>query len=118
MEFRTLPSGNLEITCEEAEKADLQEILEQTTHRDHGFLAEMLEYSGWQPNGRLFAVRPEWVAALTDSPILADDLCYPDDDDPTFSPESNVWWFPTYQTEAFAETLIRDGRVVFTSAPR
>ncbi len=78
----------------------------------------MLEYSGWQPNGRLFAVQPEWVAALTDSPILTDDLRYPEDDDPTLSPESKVWWLPTYQVESFAETLIRDGRVAFTSAQK
>lgn len=118
MEFKTLPNGNLEITREEAEKADLQEILDRSTHKDHGFLAEMLEYTGWEPNGQLFTVQPEWVAALTEAPILADDLSYPDDDEPTLTPESRVWWFPDYQIESFAETLIRHGRVVFTSAPR
>lgn len=116
MDFRILPGGNLEITCEEGEKADLQEILDRVTHRDHGFLAEMLEYAGWQPNGHLFQVQPEWVGALTESPILTDDLRCPDSAEPALSPESKVWWFPNYQVESFAETLIRDGRVFFTAA--
>lgn len=117
MDFKILPDGDLEITCDEAEKADLQEILGRVTHLDHGFLAETLEYTGWQPNGHLYQVQPEWIAALTDAPILANDLIYPDDGNPWVPPKGKIWWFPNYQIESFAETLIRDGRVVFTAAP-
>lgn len=116
MKFKTLPNGNLEITCEEDEKADLQEVLDRVTHRDHGFLAEILEYTGWQSNGQIFQVQPEWVSALTESPILTDDILYDLEDSPTVS--GTVWWFPNYQVESFAETLIRDGRVVFTAAQK
>lgn len=118
LEFRILPDGNLEITCDDPDKEELQDILDSTTHKDHGFLADMLEYTGWQPNGQLFKVQPEWIGALTDAPILTDNLLFPDKGDPTITPESKVWWFPNYMIESFAETLILDGRVVFTKAPQ
>lgn len=118
MEFKILPNGNLEITCDAGNKEDLQGFLDNAAHKDHGFLAEILDYTGWGPNGQLSQVQPEWVGALTDSPILTDDLIFPDDGEPTITAECKVWWFPNYQIESFAETLIKDGRVVFTAAPR
>lgn len=115
MQFNITPDGNLEITCEENEKQDLQDTLDKSTHKDHGFLADLLEETGWSPNGRLYQVKPEWIAALTDAPILTDDLDI--EDDGIHNVLGNVWWFPNYQIESFAETLIRDGKVVFSAAP-
>lgn len=115
MQFNITPDGNLEITCEENEKQDLQDLLDKATHKDHGFLANLLEETGWSPNGHLHQVKPEWIAALTDAPILTDWLVHTGDDTPEV--DGNVWWFHSYQIESFAETLIREGKVVFTAAP-
>lgn len=115
MQFNITPNGNLEITCEENDKQDLQDMLDKSTHKDHGFLADLLENTGWSPNGQLHQVQPEWIAALTDAPILTNDLLYDLEDSPTVS--GTVWWFPNYQVESFAETLIREGKVIFTKAP-
>ena len=116
MKFEIQPSGNLEIACTDPEdKEELQEILDKAPHRDHGFLAGLLEYTGWAPNGRLYQVRPEDIAALTDAPILTDDLEARDDG--TRFVHGKVWWFPDYMIRSFAEELIRNGRVVFILAP-
>jgi hypothetical protein len=118
MNFAITDNGNLELTCDDSEKADLQEMLDKATHMDHGFLADLLEYTGWSPNGRLYQVQPEWIGALTDAPILTD-ACVLDEDNAPFavSVTGTVWWFPNYMVESFAETLIKTGRVLFTKAP-
>lgn len=114
MEFNKTGRGNLEIVAEDGDKEALQDLLDKCTHKDHGFLADLLEYTGWSGNGHLYQVQPEWIGALTDAPILTDDMIFGDDGSEVVG---NVWWFPNYQVESFAETLIRDGRVVFTPAP-
>lgn len=115
LDFKILDSGNLEITCEDADKEDLQDTLDRCTHRDHGFLADLLEDTGWSGNGRLYQVQPEWIAALTDAPILTDWLVHTDEDD---MPEvdGTVWWYPDYAVKSFAEELISTGRTVFVRA--
>lgn len=114
LNFAVLPSGSLEITCEADDKPELQEMLDGSWHRDHGFLAELLEFSGWSPNGRLYQVAPEDVAALTDAPILTDDLELTDDGRRLV--QGDVWWYPGYQVKSFAEELIASGRTVFVKA--
>lgn len=115
MKYEIVPNGNLVITCEDADKEDLQAILDTTHHTDDGDLAEMLEHAGWSTNGRMFPVRPEWIGALTDAPIVTDDLEYLDDGEAVV--RGAVWWFPNYMVESFAKTLISTGTVVFTAAP-
>lgn len=118
MKFTILTNGDLEIAMDypAQEKAELQELLDKATHTDHGFLADLLENTGWEANGHMYQVQPEWIGALTDAPILSDQVNSPDGLE---FPEvaGRVWWFPNYQVESFAETLIRDGRVVFARAP-
>ena len=115
MKYTVTQNGNLEITCEGSEKEDLQDILDSTSHKDHGFLAEMLEYAGWSTNGKLYPVAPEWIGALTDAPIVSDEVIYLDNGD--HEVPGKVWWFPNYMVESFAETLIGTGRVLFAKAP-
>lgn len=115
MRFSINRYGNLVISRRRAEKSELQEILDKSTHKDHGFLADLLEHTGWGPNGRLAQVAPEDVGALTDAPILTDDLVI--DDHGEMTVHGRVWWFPNYQIESFAETLIKTGKVTFQLAP-
>lgn len=115
MKFTIDAAGNLVISRLRSEKADLQEMFEKCTHTDHGFLADLLEYTGWGPNGHLDQVAPEDIGALTNAPILTDDLEV--DDQGVKTVRGRVWWFPNYQIESFAETLIKTGKVTFQLAP-
>lgn len=117
MNFVITDNGNLELFSDASEKEELQEMLDKATHRDHGFLADLLEDTGWSPNGKLYQVQPEWIGALTDAPVLTDCLEYPDDYNAPPTVTGTVWWFPNYMLESFAETLIKTGRVLFTKAP-
>ena len=56
-------------------------------------------------------ILPEWVGALTDAPILADDLTI--EDDGTVSFVGDTWWFPDYQVTDPWEVLKNTGRVIF-----
>jgi len=115
MNFEITKNGNLRFIMPPEEKKDIAELFEKCTHTDHGFLADLLEYAGWPGNGMLYTVRPEWVAALTDAPIVSDEVVY--EDDGTVNVLGSVWWFPGYEMRSFAEELLRDGEVLFTAAP-
>ena len=56
-------------------------------------------------------ILPEWVGALTDAPILADDLTIEDNGDISFV--GDTWWFPDYQVTDPWEVLKNTGRVIF-----
>jgi hypothetical protein len=114
MKFEQLPSKNLALIMEPADADEVAEMLRNATHLDHGFLADLLEYARWPGNGLLYQVSPEWVAALTDAPMLTDDLELTDAGDANV--RGQVWWYEPYQVSSFAEVLLRDGRVVFQHA--
>lgn len=117
MDYEILANGNLKLTLEgEEDREEVREMLEKATHKDHGFLADLLEYTKWQPNGELHQVSPEELGALTDAPILTDDVTYEDDTDKRLI-IGKVWWYPEYQVLSFAEELLKHGEVVFTLAP-
>lgn len=115
MQFEKLPNDNLVLIMEPQDADEVAELLRKTTHMDHGFLADLLEYARWPGNGMLYQVQPEWVGALTDAPILTDEMDY--EDDGTVAVKGRIWWYPQYETSAFAEVLLEHGRVVFQQAP-
>ena len=116
MKFAILPNGNLEISIEnEDDREMIRESLAKASDKDVDVISDILEDTGWSGNGQLYYVRPEWVAALTEAPILTDELTH--EDDGTVRVSDNIWWFPNYMVESFAETLLDTGRVVFQKAP-
>jgi hypothetical protein len=115
MEFNIQENGNLQIVAEPSDIPELTEMLERTPHKDHGFLADLLEHTGWTPNGRLYQVFPEQIGALTDAPILSDNVEHLDAGQ--VNVRGKVWWFPAYEIRSFAEDLIANGEVIFTAAP-
>lgn len=116
MEFLKTDNGNLKISLEGKEdREELATMLARWGGNDIAILADMLEYTRLNGNG-WGILNPEDIGALTESPILTDDYSVEDDGTVTVHPESNVWWFPNYMVENFAETLARDGFVIFTLA--
>jgi hypothetical protein len=99
-----------------AEDGDIEVLMEMKERdyigeNDRVFLVEMLEYFGFSTNGGFQPIQPADVGALTDSPMFADDVDYADDGSQKVI--GNVYWFPNYQVENFADTLIRNGKVFF-----
>lgn len=116
MDFHVTPNGNLTLTMDPGEREDLQDLLDRTSHRDHGFLADLMEHAGWTGNGRLWQVYPEHIpGALTDAPIISDEVVI--EDDGRVNVVGRVWWFPGYEMRSFAEELLEKGAVTFTLAP-
>ena len=107
-------NGNLVISLgNEADREAAQESLDRASNRDTDFLNDLLE--DWTANGHLYAVRPEWIGALTEAPIITDDLTIEDDGTPVVN--GDVWWFPDYQVKSFAEELLEKGSITFAAAP-
>ena len=115
MNFEITPNGNLKLSLEDGDKDALQYAFDNHGANDDMFLAEILEHTGWQGNGRLFQLSPEDIGALTEAPILTD--CKDIADDGTITKVGNVWWFPNYMITSFAQKLMESGSVVFDAAP-
>lgn len=118
MIYTKTPKGNLCLQAEPKDDEMLRELFEQHGHCDTNFLSELLERTGWGPNGHFTMVRPEVVGALTDSPIISDDLRLQAPEEAQSSDESvgqaNIWWFPEYETISLPERLLRKGCVTLT----
>jgi hypothetical protein len=108
MEFIEQASGNLKIVAGKGDFERLREIRERVEGNDLAYLDELLDGTRYQP------IRPEDVGALTNAPMFTDDFEIKDDG--TRIVHGSVWWFPNYQVENFADTLIKEGSVVFTHA--
>ena len=108
VELRTNERGDLEMIPTSQALADADHFLELPTM---DALYEILE--DWLCNGWEF-VLPENIGALTDAPILTDEIIYGDLG--TVEYIGNVWWFTNYAIENEVETLLKKGKVVFSLA--
>lgn len=118
MQFEIMENGNLRIFLDESDdKEELQYKLDE--YGEIRFLSELLELTGWQGNGKLFEVNPISVGAMTEAPMLSDDvrLSYIDSkDNAGENVLCHVWWFPDYMVQSWPELLIEFGSVVFKKA--
>jgi hypothetical protein len=116
MKHTILPNGDLKITLDEDDDRDELQAM-QERNDEHGFLAELLDYAGWSTNGILESVMSYQIGAMTDAPLIAEDVEYDDDDEGKVLHTGWIWWFPGYETVSFAERLIATGSVIFKRAP-
>lgn len=113
MNFEILPNGNLLISRDVSDIDALRAINERADSHEW-FFAELLYYAGWEPNGYLYVVQAEEIAALTSAPILTD--CVEHHDDGSRSVTGRIWWFPDYQIMDPARVLIERGRIEMIAA--
>lgn len=107
--------GNLRIEIEDrADRRWIRDTLQSRGGNDKAFLDDMLEHTGWLGNAVLTQIAPEQVGALTDSPILTNEVCYDDNGDVTHI--GDVYWYPGYQMHHFGEVLRKQGFVTFMRA--
>jgi hypothetical protein len=106
-----LPNRDLKIILED--KEELEDIMENPSIvlEDH-ILAEILDRAGYIGNGWEI---PAFIG-LTEAPALGYGAMYDDIDDIEPSNYEELWWFPNYMVESFAETLRDAGEVVFRHA--
>jgi hypothetical protein len=110
MNYKTLANGDLLLTASNSDRAELARIIRDADYgSEESFIAECY-------HERLYFIRPEAVGALTDAPILCDDMSWPDDGDIVPRDTANVWWFPDYMIRDPWAELARFGRVRFTKA--
>ena len=108
VDLRVLDNGDLEITPTFHAREETDHFLSLPTKQA---LSELFE--DWLGNGWEF-LRPEQIGALTDAPILTDEIIYGDLGNVEFL--GHVWWFPNYAIENEVETLLRNGKVIFSLA--
>lgn len=115
MKHFTTPNGNLVLQSEPADEPLLSDLLSRHGHNETEFLDGLLEATGWTANGRLYLVNPQDVGALTDAPILSDELRYGEHGD--LDSVGSIWWYPDYAVSNLAEQLVRKGQVLLHRAP-
>jgi hypothetical protein len=108
VEFKKV-NGDLEITLTDEGRAEFDDILaEQEKHGSMQALCELLEYqlcNGWD------WVRPEEIGALTNAPILSEEVDRDDQGD--LKSVGRVYWFPDYMVTDEIEELQKTGKIVF-----
>ena len=115
-EQTVLPNGDLKFTLTGEAR---EEAIEN--HESGGYLwrdvGDLVCEHDMTANGELYIVLPEWIGALTDSPIFTDELEYDGGDTDTVSHVGRVWWFPDYQILDPMQILLDTGEVIFQRAP-
>ncbi len=74
----------------------------------YDFFEDLVSNSGWNH------VSPEDIGALTEAPILGDDVNY--DDHGNLEGTGNIYWYPNYQIRSYFEDLIEEGETFFERA--
>lgn len=115
MDFIKQANGNITFTVGDS-REDLEDIKDRVGGDDVQFLREMMDMTGWLGNAVFTPIRPEHVGALTDAPMFTDVADY--EDDGSLNVVGDIWWFPNYQVENFAQILLDNGEVTFTLASR
>ncbi|MEX3984111.1 hypothetical protein AB4Y45_34725 [Paraburkholderia sp. EG287A] len=104
-------NGNLTFIADASNLEDLQDIKDRVGGDDVRFLSEMMDTFGFVGNGQLWSIYPEHIGALTEAPLISDDVEHDDAGD--VHVRGRTWAFMNYQLENFAETLLETGRVTF-----
>ena len=106
-EFEKQANGNLRIVLLPAARADVEEIASQEMDADSR-LAETIE---WQLSNGWSLLRPEDIGALTEAPILSEEVDY--DDQGNVDRVGTVYWYPQYDVFDPIGQLLTNGSVEF-----
>lgn len=106
-EFEKQPNGNLRIALLEDERGSVEEIAAQGITADSK-LAQVIE---WQLGNGWSFVRPEDIAALTEAPILTEEI--ETDDQGTVLRVGTVYWYPQYDVSDPVAKLLENGYIDF-----
>lgn len=115
MQLNFEDNGALTFVLEAGDRDDIENLVDQASRHsndvDASVLSGILDLYGFLGNAVLHPISPESVGALTESPMLSDDVEI--EDDGTTVVRGRVWWFPDYAVKSFAHLLMDAGRVTF-----
>jgi len=106
-EFEKQANGHLRIALLPEARGDVQEISSKEIDADNK-LSEVIE---WQLANGWSLVRPEDVGALTDAPILSEDI--DTDDQGNVRSVGTVYWYPQYDVTDPVTKLLQNGYIDF-----
>ncbi len=106
-EFEKQANGNLRIVLLPEARDDVQEISSKEIDADNK-LSEVIE---WQLTNGWSLMRPEDVGALTDAPILSEDI--DTDDQGNVGSVGTVYWYPQYDVSDPVAELLQNGYIDF-----
>jgi hypothetical protein len=106
-EFDLDDKGNLRITLLDDAQEDVQEIASKDLDADNK-LAQVIE---WQLVNGWTMLRPEDVGALTDAPILSEDV--DTDDQGNVRSVGIVYWYTEYEVRDPVEQLLQNHFIIF-----
>jgi hypothetical protein len=119
MQWRTLDSGNLEISWTHQEKEDFlldnyDVMLAESLCDNTWVMTDEALYIAFESvvcNG-LSWIAPEDIGALTDAPILGE-VGEDEQGEPIYH---EVWWYPSYDVRSPVQDLCKNLRTVFPKA--
>lgn len=114
MRYAETTNGHLNLIAEPEDAEMLSDLFDRHGHNDTEFLAHLFESTGLSPNGQLHLVNPCDVGALTDAPIVSDEVCRNEDGE--VIRVGKLWWFPHYAIQSLPDRLVKDGQVLLASA--
>jgi len=106
-EFEKQANENLRITLLEEGRESVEEIAAQEITADSK-LAQVIE---WQLGNGWSFVRPEDIAALTEAPILTEEI--EEDNQGNVLKVGTVYWYPQYDVSDPVAKLLENGYVDF-----
>ena len=112
-DFEILPNGNLKISLTPEGRIELEEISFnlENQYNDYDMFRDLIEHqlcNGWE------WLQPEAIGALTDAPILSNDVVC--DDNGISNYVNVVWWYPNYMVDDIIEKLYSNGYLIFDKA--
>jgi hypothetical protein len=106
-EFEKLANGNLRIVLLPEARAEVEEIASKEMDADSR-LAETVE---WQLSNGWSLLQPEDIGALTEAPILSEEVDY--DGQGHVDQVGTVYWYPQYEVFDPIGQLLTNGFVEF-----
>lgn len=105
----SVENGQLHIRLDPDAREEVEELLEKPVDQAFSELIEWHLSNGWT------LLDPGDVGALTESPILSQDVQW--DEDGNILSVGRVYWFPEYQVKSEIQELLEHGEVVFRGQP-
>src|SRR5260370_3284526 len=93
--------------------AGVREQVEEIAAKDIDADSKLMEVLEWNLSNTEWAfVQAEDIGALTDAPIVSDEV--DTDDHGTVTGVGRVFWWTQYEVKDAVETLLRDGQIILT----
>lgn len=113
LNFKVLPNGNLSVSLTSEGRRELREM-RGADKTENEIWSELIEQHSC--NGSYCMLPPEATGSLTDAPMIGDNIEWDDEHTYVVNDDAKVWWFPNYMIQDPLSIMLKEKRVIFTSA--